>query len=626
MLRSAIDMETHNLGLNPQNAQEEEMNACAEGPANPSNGIASHEHKTNTSNRDMSVPGHTMPDAKHEPIIASERHLSNSGAASLQDAEHGSSTHQDTLPDKRTWQFWLVFLSLCVLAFTSALEGSIITTALPAISSALGIESSSDYVWLASAFTLAQTVVQPPTAQLCNIFGRRNPLLVAVAFFAVGSGVAGGANSAATAIAGRAIQGVGSGGIYMLVDLIVCDLVSLRDRGTYLGIVLSTAAVGAIIGPVLGGALAEVNWRWVFYINVPTSGAVLVIAWFFLKLGHQRSTWRQIVRRIDWIGNALFLTSITSILLGLTFGGVVAPWSSYRVIVPLVLGGLGWIAFHVFEASRWCHEPSVPSQLFTNRTSLVGFFHAFNGAILLQWTIYFLPIYFQGVKSVSPLTSGINTLPYNAFIIVAAMIAGGIMSKTGKYRPLHSAGFALLALGVGLFSSLRWHSHTALWALYQVFTAFGQGFLATTILPAIQAALPDSEIASATGMYAFLRSFGFVWGVTVPLLIFNASFDKQVAGISDPEVRSALSGGRAYGAASLAYTTRPPAAVRAEIASAYELALQTVWRVAIGFACLGFVVSFASRQLELRKDAGTEFGIDEEKRHAGSRGDNGSVA
>ncbi|KAJ4982870.1 multidrug resistance protein fnx1 [Stagonosporopsis vannaccii] len=565
------------------------------------------------------------PQDEKQELATSERRSSGLGNNSLQDAEQLSNTQQRTPVDKRTWQFWLVFLSLCVLAFTSALEGSIITTALPAISSALRIESSSDYVWLANAFTLAQTVVQPPIAQLCNIFGRRNPLLVAVALFAIGSGVAGGANSAATAIAGRAVQGVGSGGIYMLVDLIVCDLVSLRDRGTYLGIVLSTAAVGAIIGPVLGGALAEANWRWVFYINVPTSGVVLVIAWFFLKLGHHRFTWRQIFGRIDWFGNFLFLCSITSILLGLTFGGVVAPWSSYKVIVPLVLGSLGWIAFHVFEASGWCHEPSVPSQLFTNRTSLIGFFHAFNGAILLQWTIYFLPIYFQGVKSVSPLTSGINTLPYNAFIIVAAMIAGGIMSKTGKYRPLHSAGFALLALGVGLFSSLRWYSHTALWALYQVFTAFGQGFLATTILPAIQAALPDSEIASATGMYAFLRSFGFVWGVTVPLLIFNASFDKQVLNISDPEVRNALSGGRAYGAASLAYTSRPSTEVRAEIAGAYELALQTVWRVAIGFACLGFLVSFASAQLELRKDAETAFGIDE-KRHAGSREHSGSAA
>jgi MFS family permease len=226
--------------------------------------------------------------------------------------------------EQRSWKFWLVFLSLCLLSFASALEGSIITTALPTISQSLSTDASSNYVWIANAFTLAQTVIQPPTAQVCNIFGRRKPLLVAIALFALGSGVAGGAYNVAMLITGRTIQGFGSGGIYMLVDLIVYDLVPLRDRGKYLGIVLSTAAVGAILGPVLGGALAEASWRWAFYINVPISGVVLIIALLFLRITYKESSWAQIFLKIDWIGNTLFLASITAILLGLTSGGVSA--------------------------------------------------------------------------------------------------------------------------------------------------------------------------------------------------------------------------------------------------------------------------------------------------------------
>ena len=515
--------------------------------------------------------------------------------------------------EQRSWKFWLVFLSLCLLSFASALEGSIIATALPTISQSLSTDASPNYVWIANAFTLAQTVIQPPTAQVCNIFGRRKPLLVAIALFALGSGVAGGAYNVAMLITGRTIQGFGSGGIYMLVDLIVCDLVPLRDRGKYLGIVLSTAAVGAILGPVLGGALAEASWRWAFYINVPISGVVLIITLLFLRITYKESSWAQIFLKIYWIGNTLFLASITAKLLGLTSGGVTAPWGSYRVIVPLVVGFGGWIAFHAFEASAWCYEPSVPARLFSNRTSLVGFVLAFDGAVLLQWTIYFLPIYFQGVRSTSPFTSGINTLPYNAFIIVAAIVAGGLMSKIGVYRPLQGIGFVFLTLVVGLFSILDSHSHTALWVIFQLFTAVGQGFLATTILPAIQAALPESDTASATGMYAFLRSFGFVWGVTIPSLVFGAFFDKNVSRISDAGVRQSLSGGHAYGSASIAYATKFPPALRAEIETVYRLALQMVWRVAIGFALLGFILSFGSRQLELRKETQTDYQLEGEK-------------
>ncbi|KAF2188483.1 MFS general substrate transporter [Zopfia rhizophila CBS 207.26] len=506
-----------------------------------------------------------------------------------------------------SWQFWLVFLSLCLLSFASALDGSIITTALPTVARSLGPAASSNYVWIANSFTLTQTAIQPLTAQLCNIFGRRIPMLTAIALFAIGSGVAGGATNVGMVIAGRAVQGLGSGGIYMLVDLIVCDLVSLRDRGKYLGIVLSTAAVGAILGPVVGGGLAEASWRWVFYVNVPIAGLVLVIMWLFLNVTYKKSGWWQIVRRIDWIGNTLFIAAVTSMLLGLIFGGVVAPWSSYRVIVPLVLGIVGWIIFHVFEASSCCYEPSVPPKLFANRTSFIGFVLAFDGAMLLQWTIYFLPIYFQGVKSTSPLTSGVNTLPYNAFLIPAAMVAGGVMSKLGIYRPLYSIGFALIALGVCLFSTLNSSSPTALWVIFQMFTAIGQGFVATTILPAIQAALPESEIASATGMYAFLRSFGFIWGVTVPSLVFNALFNKNAYLISDAAVRDSLTGANAYGSASGAYRTQLPAPVRAEVESVYQLSLKMVWRVAIAFALFGFVISFGSRQLELRKEVAEDF-------------------
>lgn len=223
------------------------------------------------------------------------------------------------------------------------------------------------------------------------------------------------------------------------------------------------------------------------------------------------------VKRIDWGGNLLFMTSITSILLDLVFGGIVALWDSYKVIVALTLSILGSVAFHAFEASPWCFEPSVPPKLFANRTSFIGFILAFDAAMLLN----------------------------------------------GRYT------------------------------FY-------------TILPAIQAALPPSEIVSATAMYAFLRSFGFVWGVTVPSLVFNALFSQYAHRISDPAVRTSLSNANAYGEASGAYRANFPKKFQEEVKSVYRISLQRVWNTAIGLALLGFVLRFGPKQLELRQEVDEE--------------------
>jgi MFS family permease len=158
-------------------------------------------------------------------------------------------------------RFWGIFVSLCLLSFISALDVAIITTALPKVTADIG-STEQDYVWIANSFVVASSVVQPLCGQLADIFGRRIPLLVSTMLFALGSGIAGGANSVDMMIAGRTVQGVGAGGVYVLLDIVCCDLVPLRERGKYLGLMNSWAGVAAGIGPVVGGVLADSNWRW----------------------------------------------------------------------------------------------------------------------------------------------------------------------------------------------------------------------------------------------------------------------------------------------------------------------------------------------------------------------------
>lgn len=412
---------------------------------------------------------------------------------------------------KPDWRFWLIYVSLCLVTFASSVDNTIVFTALPTITRTLG--GGSDYVWIANSYVVASIAVQPLFGQVSNILGRRMPSLVVVALFALGSGIAGGANSVAMLIAGRTIQGIGCGGIFVLLDIIVCDLVPLRQRGKYLGPLLATGGLGSTLGPSVGGALTEANWRWVFYITLPFSGLTLVTMALFLHMHHVRDpSWKKNLVRIDLPGNALFIASVTAIVLGLTMGSTTFPWSSWHTIVPVVLGFLGWGLFHVYQASRWCTEPTIPPRLFSNRTSAVGFLLSFLSGVLLEWITYWYPLYFQALLGKSPLISGVDTLPFNVFLMPAAGISGALMTKFGAYRPLHSAAYALLAIGLGLSSMLDSTSSTAEWVIFQIILALGLASTFVTLLPAIQAALPESDVATATATYS-----GFIWGVTIPV-------------------------------------------------------------------------------------------------------------
>lgn len=168
----------------------------------------------------------------------------------------------------RAWRFWTIILALSITGLMSAIEGTIITSALPTITNALG--GGDSYIWVPNAYLLAQVAILPLAGQASNIFGRRNLLLGAVALFTLGGGLSGGASSMEMLIAARTIQGLGGGGINLLMETIVTDIVPLRERGQYMAIVGIGAIVGATVGPFLGGLITDhASWRWCFYINVP---------------------------------------------------------------------------------------------------------------------------------------------------------------------------------------------------------------------------------------------------------------------------------------------------------------------------------------------------------------------
>lgn len=455
--------------------------------------------------------------------------------------------------------------------------------------------------------------MQPLFGQLANVYGRRWLTLSVVSIHIFGSGICGGANSGTMLIVGRAIQGIGTGGLNMILDVILSDLIPLRERGTYIAITMIVATIGTSMGPFVGGAIVDnTSWRWIFYINLPIGGVSLILLFVFLRVdgGKELRLWRRL-QRIDFAGNAILVASTTALIYALTNAGSRHLWSSAHVVLSLVFGFGGLIAFVVYERSGLALEPVIPLRLFRNRTGTVVFVNTFIGAILLYWAMFSLPIYFQAVLLSSPTRAGVQILPVVLVTVLFGVLAVIILAKLGLYKVLHIAGFAIGTVGLGLFSTLDRDSRASQWITYQVLTAIGTGLLVNTHLPAFQAAQPESDQATATASWAFIRSFGSIWGVTIPAAIFNNRLEKDSGHVSDPKVSIDLTGGQAYGRATKRYISQFEDPVRSQIIEAFAAALKHVWWISIAFSVLAFLLALLEKDIPLRTELHTEFGLEQ---------------
>ncbi|KAI0379538.1 MFS general substrate transporter [Hypomontagnella monticulosa] len=510
----------------------------------------------------------------------------------------------------RGWRFWAIFLALSVTSLLAAVESTVTSTAMPLIASAL--DAGELYVWFANAYTLSSTALLPLYGQIADIFGRRWITITTVGIFALGSGVSGAATSAGMLIAGRAVQGAGGGGIILMVEMIICDLVPLRDRGSYMGIILAVFAIGSSLGPFIGGAIvASTTWRWIFWINLPIAAVALVLLITFLHVNHDRGP--SIVERlcrIDYAGNSILISSVIAVLIALTYGGTRYTWASWNVLLPLLLGFAGLGLFVAYESSPWCGSPMTPPHLFRNRTSAAAFYLTFIHSLFSYWVLYFLPVYFQGVQLQSPIQSGVLLLPTVATIVPGGLISGVILTKFGRYRPLHFVAFALMTLGTGLFLLLGQSSSLALYVCLQFVGGLGSGFALSTLLPATQAALSEKDTASSSATWAFVRSFGTVWGVSVPAALFNSRCDSLSTNIDDATIRARIANGQAYSHATSEWVLSLSSHARQQVIGVFSDSLQLVWIVATAIVGASFLVVFVEKEIKLRNDLETHYGLE----------------
>ncbi|KAF3762818.1 MFS general substrate transporter [Cryphonectria parasitica EP155] len=487
-------------------------------------------------------------------------------------------------------RFWLILIAAALAALLTTLEATITSTVLPTIVADLG--GGDGYIWAVDGYFLT-------------------------------IGIAGGSVNMAMLIASRVIQGIGGSGINVLVETVVCDLVPLRERGKYMSALFGMIALGTALGPLFGGLIVTYSsWRWVFYMALPVGGPALVLLFVFLHVNYDKSnSLATKVQKLDWLGNMIFVGASCSVLLALSWAGSVYPWSSYQIIVPLVIGIVALGGFGILEGSRLVMNPMMPLHLFSNRTSTTTFMLTFLHGFVSMWALYFLPVYFQGVLGATPNRSGIMFLPTILTVVPSAIIGGLLVSKFGRYKPIFFVGFAIILVGFGLFTLLTPSSSTGVWVGFQVIESAGVGITIPSLLPAVLAPLSDKDTALATGTWAFMRSFGLTWGTAVAAAVFdNRAAQLAASGaITDKRVAAQLMAGGAYSAATAEFLDSLSAETRTQVSNVLNTSLKRSWQVAIAFAAVGLLLVMLLKEIPLRKELlDNEFGMIETRKDASS--------
>ncbi|KAI9926633.1 hypothetical protein MW887_004402 [Aspergillus wentii] len=380
------------------------------------------------------------------------------------------------------WRVWSIFISLGLLSFISCLESTILVPVLPSISKALN-GSTSSALWTGSAYLLTVAVFNTLIGGLSEEFDHRKLLLISISLFCIGALICSVSHSMTPFLVGRAIQGTGGGGMRALVNMIPTAMVSLRRRPAAIMLTQVGYMAGSILGPIVGGFIGEyTTWRWIFYLNFPLCGLVLPVVVFVMKDKNDKErSFADRVRRLDWIGAILFLASSCSLLIGVMWGGEQFPWRSWRTLLPIACGAFGLIVALLWEGYG-SSAPFIDLSSFKVPSANAIYAGGFLQGLLLYCQLYYLPVYFEGVRGYSSSHTGLAYLPVTCTMIIASLASGMLMRKIPRLRWMIIAGWTLAALSSGLLFLFNAAFETYKWVLVFLVSGFGHGVSTTSTL------------------------------------------------------------------------------------------------------------------------------------------------
>ncbi|KAJ6000062.1 hypothetical protein N7481_000471 [Penicillium waksmanii] len=493
----------------------------------------------------------------------------------------------------------LMLLALACLSLMAALDGTSISVALPVISEELNA-STIEAFWIGTSFLVCSAVFQPVFSSFSDLFGRKPFVLLAITLFFIGAVVACIANDTLHMFIGRSLQGVGGGGIITLTSIVIADIVPLRHRGKYLGMLGAIWSLGTVIGPVVGGCFTQkASWRWVFYINLPFIGiGLILVAWsssFRTGKISVSSHWR----KIDFIGIFLFTASTASFLIPLSWGGILYPWDSWHTLTPLITGTIGLCTFGAFECRIAIH-PIIPPAIFSNRTALILFTECIALGLMIWCCLYFLPLYYAAVKGLGPIMTGVALFPETFTVAPAAVVIGLLINYTGQYYYIICIGWFLSTIGMGLLCLLNTNTKTIVWIFLNLVPGLGLGMILPAVALAIQASAKPENLAISVAMSTFFRGFGQSIAVAIGGVIFQNRMKSNL--LKYPALET-LAEEYSSDAATVVQTIQrmEDGQVRIDLQQAYADSLKIVWAFCCGLSGLILSMSIFTKSYDLNR-------------------------
>ena len=436
-------------------------------------------------------------------------------------------------------QILFVIFGLMAGMFLSSLDQTIVGTSMRTIADDL--DGLALQAWVTTAYLITSTITTPIYGKLSDIFGRRPLFIAAIVIFLIGSVAAGFADSMYQLAIFRALQGLGAGGLMALPLAIMGDILAPRERAKYQGYFLAVFGVSSVIGPLIGGLLSGTSeilfitgWRWVFLINLPIGLVALAIVLRFLHIPHTRHK-----VRIDWWGAATVVIGLVPLLL-VAEKGREWGWDSGYAIACYVIGTLGIAAF-ILSEKLMGDDALIPLKLFRNSTfrmaTIIGVLVGFGmfGAMMT------IPLYLQLVQGATPTESGFLMLPMIFGLMIASIVSGQLIARTGKYGIFPKTGTALMVVGFFWLTFLT-ADKPVIWVMIGMFfIGLGLGQLMQTLTIASQNAVGPRDIGVATSSSTFFRQIGGTLGVAVLFsVLFSRIPDTIAAAFASKSVQDGL--------------------------------------------------------------------------------------
>ncbi len=451
-------------------------------------------------------------------------------------ASHDTPYRREPTPEEKRLTFW----ALMIVFLLSALDQTIVSTAMPTIIGELnGLDL---YAWVTTSYLLTSTVMVPIWGKLGDLYGRKRILIIGIVIFVAGSWLCGLAGEfgdmpligggMTQLIVFRGVQGIGGGALFTTAFATIADLFSPRERGKYSGLFGAVFGLASVVGPIVGGYFTDhgstdiagihiAGWRWCFYINLPTS--VIALAMITLKmpnLGHTGGG------KIDWFGAIFVVLSIGALMLALTWGNE-QGWSSPTALGLFAFALVTGVIFLLIE--RAAEEPLLPLGLFSIRAFTTTTLASFVISMAFMGTIVYLPLFLQLGLGIRATNSGILLLPLMAGLIISATLSGRLVTKTGKYKSMMLAGPVLQFIGIFLMSQLTTSSAQwdVVWRLFLV--GLGLGPTQSLFNMVSQSAAPMRQVGVATSTSMFLRQCGGMIGVSIFGAMLTSKMTESIA-------------------------------------------------------------------------------------------------